>query len=318
MKTSVTGSIAYDYLMSFPGSFTQQILPEHAHKISLSFLVDTMDKRRGGCGPNIAYTIALLGGHPSLMGTAGQDFPEFAEWLEARGVDTSLVKLVEGKYTASFFCNTDLHNNQISSFYTGAMAHAGELSFAGVKDVALAIISPNDPQAMVDYAAQCRELSIGYIFDPGWQVARADGEWLRAGLIGSKIYIVNDYEIELTKQKTGMSEADMLKNVGAIIVTRGKDGSTIFVPGQTIEIPAVPESQRVDPVGAGDAYRGGLMHGLALEADWETCGRMGSVAATYCLENEGGMGHSYTWDQFKARYEAQFGPMSEAVPMRVP
>jgi len=311
MKTIVTGSIAYDYLMSLPGSFTQQILPEHAHKISLSFLVDTMEKRRGGCGPNIAYTIALLGGQPALMGTAGQDFPEFAQWLEARGVDTTLVKQVEGKYTASFFCNTDLHNNQISSFYTGAMAHAGELSFVDLKltDTALAIISPNDPQAMINYAAQCRELNINYIFDPGWQVARADGEWLKAGLVGAKIYIVNDYEIELTKQKTGMSEADILETAGAIIVTRGKDGSTIFVPGKTIDIPAVPEKQRVDPVGAGDAYRGGLMRGLELALPWETCGRMGSVAATYCLENEGGMGHRYTWDEFKARYEATFGPI---------
>jgi adenosine kinase len=309
MKIIITGSIAYDYLMSFPGSFTQQILPEHAHKISLSFLVDSMDKRRGGCAPNIAYTIALLGGKPTLMGTAGQDFPEYRHWLETRGVDTSLVKEIANKFTASFFCNTDLNNNQISSFYTGAMAHAGELSFADSEKADLAIISPNDPAAMTQYAQECKRLGIKYIFDPGWQVARADGDWLKAGLMGSHIYIVNDYEIELTREKTGMSDAEMLQHTDAIVVTRGANGSTIILKDGTIDIPVVPEQQRVDPVGAGDAYRGGLMRGLTMGANWETAGRMGSVAATFCLENEGGMGHSYSWSEFAQRYESNFGPL---------
>src|ERR671927_1693943 len=147
MKIVVTGSIAYDYLMSFPGKFIEHFLPEHMHRISLSFLVDTMDKRRGGCAPNIAYTLALLGERPLLMATAGEDFGEYREWLDAAGVDTSLVKQVAGKFTASFFCSTDQHNNQIASFYTGAMADAGQLSFRGVADCGLAIVSPNDPAA---------------------------------------------------------------------------------------------------------------------------------------------------------------------------
>src|SRR3989454_8639433 len=158
MKLVVTGSIAFDYLMSFPGRFTEHFLPEHMNRVSLSFLVDTMDKRRGGCAPNIAYTLALLGERPLLMATAGQDFQEYRQWLDAAGVDTSLVKQVPGKFTASFFCSTDQANNQIASFYTGAMAHAGELSFRTVEDCGLAIISPTDPGAMVTHAEECRTL----------------------------------------------------------------------------------------------------------------------------------------------------------------
>lgn len=149
MNIVVTGSIAYDYLMSFPGKFTEHLLPEHMHRVSLSFLVDTMDKRRGGCAPNIAYTLALLGERPLLMATAGEDFGEYRQWLEAAGIDTSFVKQVNGKFTASFFCSTDQHNNQIASFYTGAMADAGELSFRNLPEPGLVIVSPNDPGAMV-------------------------------------------------------------------------------------------------------------------------------------------------------------------------
>src|SRR5919106_1360368 len=157
MKLIVTGSIAFDYLMSFPGKFTEHFLPEHMHRVSLSFLVDSMDKRRGGCAPNIAYTLALLGERPILMSTAGQDFGDYRAWLDAANIDTSLVKMIDGKFCASFFCSTDVSNNQIASFYSGAMANAAELSFRTVPDVkhALVIISPNDPEAMVQYAEEC-------------------------------------------------------------------------------------------------------------------------------------------------------------------
>ena len=154
MRIVITGSIAYDYLMSFPGKFTEHILPEHVQRVSLSFLVDSMDKRRGGCAPNIAYTLALLGERPSLMATAGEDFGEYRQWLDAAGVDTSLVRQVQGKFTASFFCSTDQANNQIASFYTGAMADAGALSFRTAGECGLAIISPNDPGAMMQYAGR--------------------------------------------------------------------------------------------------------------------------------------------------------------------
>src|SRR5262249_48773032 len=172
-------------LMSFPGKCTEHILPEHMSRVSLSFLVDTMDKRRGGCAPNIAYTLALLGERPLLMGTAGQDFGDYRQWLEAAGVDTSLVKDVPGKFTASFFCSTDQANNQIASFYTGAMAHAAELSFRTIGKADLVIISPNDPAAMVQYAEECRALGIKFIFDPGQQCARMSGSELKDGLTGA-------------------------------------------------------------------------------------------------------------------------------------
>src|SRR5262245_40170042 len=169
MRIIVTGSIAFDYLMSFPGRFTEHFLPDHLSRISLSFLVDSMDKRRGGCAPNIAYTLALLGERPSLMAMAGQDFGEYRRWLEAAGVDTSLVKEVRDKFTASFFCSTDIENNPIASFYTGAMAHSGELSFRTAGPVGLAVISPNDPGAMTQYVEECRAMGIDFMFDPGQQ-----------------------------------------------------------------------------------------------------------------------------------------------------
>ena len=186
MKLVVTGSIAYDYLMSFPGKFTSHLLPEHMHRVSLSFLVDTMDKRRGGCAPNIAYTLALLGERPVLMGTAGQDFSDYRAWLEAANIDTSLVTEVGDKFTASFFCSTDTQNNQIASFYAGAMADADQLSFRTAGQTDLVIIAPNDPKAMVQYAEECRALGLRYIFDPGQQCARMDGPELAAGLVGAK------------------------------------------------------------------------------------------------------------------------------------
>ena len=201
MKIVVTGSIAFDYLMSFPGRFTEHFLPEHMDRLSLSFLVDSMDKRRGGCAPNIAYTLALLGEQPRLMGTAGEDFGDYRAWLNAAGVDTTLVKQVAGKFTASFFCSTDQHNNQIASFYTGAMADAGELSFRTVGECGLAIVSPNDPGAMLQYADECRALGIRHIFDPGQQCTRMSGEELREGAVGATIVICNDYEFELLKQE---------------------------------------------------------------------------------------------------------------------
>src|SRR5213083_1173761 len=254
MKIVVTGSIAFDYLMSFPGKFTEHILPEHLNRLSVSFLVDTMEKRRGGCGPNIAYTLALLGERPFLMATAGEDFGEYRQWLEAAGIDTSLVRQIDGKFCASFFCSTDVANNQIASFYTGAMADAGQLSFRTVRDCGLAIISPNDPGAMVQYAEECRTLGIKYIFDPGQQCARMSGDELRDGLIGAHIVICNDYELELIRQKTGLGEHELLDHADLVIVTRGEAGSSIYAKGPSrIDVPAVAPVRVADPTGVGDA-----------------------------------------------------------------
>ena len=311
MSIIVTGSIAYDYLMSFPGKFTDHFLPEHMNRVSLSFLVDTMDKRRGGCAPNIAYTLALLGQRPRLMATAGQDFGEYRQWLEAAGVDTGLVAVVDGKFTASFFCSTDTESNQIASFYTGAMAHAAELSFRTAPDARLAIIAPNDPAAMVQYAEECRTLEIPFIWDPGQQCARMSGEELAAGLAGAAILICNDYEFELLRQKTGLDEAGVLARAGALVITKGENGCTILQGDARIDVPAVEPHRLVDPTGVGDAFRGGFMKGMAEKASYEVCARLGSVAATYALEHLGGQSHAYSWQEFRSRYETHFGALTE-------
>lgn len=309
MNIIVSGSIAYDYLMSFPGSFSEHFLPDHLQRISLSFLVDTMDKRRGGCAPNIAYTLALLGERPRLMGTAGQDFGEYRAWLEAAGVDTTLVKDIADKFTASFFCSTDQHGNQIASFYTGAMAHAAELSVAAAGGCDLVIISPNDPAAMVSYAEECRALGVPYIFDPSQQVARMAGDELKRGLSGAWIVISNDYEFQIIKEKTGLDERRLLDSAEAVVVTKGEKGASIVLRDSVIDIPAVPPARIADPTGVGDAFRGGFMKGLASGVGYQVCGRMGSVAAAYALEHMGGTAHSYTPAEFAARYAASFGPL---------
>lgn len=312
MKLIVTGSIAFDYLMSFPGKFTEHLLPEHMQRVSLSFLVDSMDKRRGGCAPNIAYTLALLGERPYLMGTAGQDFGDYGAWLTSAGVDTSLVKVVPDKFTASFFCSTDEANNQIASFYTGAMANAGELSFRTIDGLAadgLVIISPNDPEAMVQYAEECSTMGVRYIWDPGQQCARMDGAALRDGIVGAHIVICNDYEFELIRQKTGLSEDDVLGEAQVLIVTRGEHGCTVMTRGERLDVAAVPPDRIVDPTGVGDAFRGGLMKGLADGHPLKVAAQMGSVAATWALEHLGGQSHAYTWPEFSERYARHFGAL---------
>lgn len=310
MKLIVTGSIAYDYLMSFPGKFTEHFLPEHMQRVSLSFLVDSMDKRRGGCAPNIAYTLALLGERPYLMASAGQDFGEYRQWLEAAGIDTSLVLQVPAKFTASFFCSTDTENNQIASFYTGAMANAAELSFRTVADAGLVVISPNDPAAMVQYAEECRTLRIPFIFDPGQQCARMSGNELRDGITGARVVICNDYEFELIRQKTGLAEDDVLNMSEVLIITRGEAGCSLYQAGQRTDIPAVVPNRIVDPTGVGDAFRGGLMKGMATGAPYVVSAQLGSVAATYALEHLGGQSHAYRYQDFKARYEEHFGALA--------
>jgi adenosine kinase len=308
MSIVVTGSIAFDYLMSFPGKFTEHFLPEHMSRVSLSFLVDTMDKRRGGCAPNIAYTLALLGETPRLMATAGQDFDDYRRWLEAAGVDTSLVAQVPDKFTASFFCSTDVDGNQIASFYTGAMANAGELSFRTVPDCRLAIVSPNDPAAMIQYAQECRTLQIPYIWDPGQQCARMSGEELSQGIEGAALVMCNDYELELIRQKTGFGEAEILAHADGLVVTKGEKGCTIILDGQQVDVAAVTPSRIVDPTGVGDAFRGGFLKGMARGADAVVSARLGAVAAAYALEHLGGQSHAYTLTEFLERFSASYGP----------
>ena len=309
MNVVVTGSIAYDYLMTFPGRFVEHILPDQLHRISLSFLVDEMRRQRGGCAANIAYSLALLGERPLLMGTVGQDFGEYRAWLEQHGVDTSLTRDELDLFTASFFVNTDQDNNQIASFYTGAMARARNLSLNDLDagQVDLVTISPNDPEAMVKYAAECQELSISYLYDPSQQIIRLSGEDLRAGILGCDLLVVNEYEFEMFREKTGHS-ADEIRAIPsrACIVTRGAEGAHIWAQGTFHAIPSVPPRQAGDPTGVGDAFRAGLIKGLALGLSWDLVGRMGALAATYSLEQPGTQSHHYTTAEFVARFREHF------------
>jgi adenosine kinase len=310
MKLIVTGSIAFDYLMQFPGKFTEHILPEHLQRVSLSFLVESMDKRRGGCAPNIAYTLALLGERPYLVATAGQDFKEYDEWLQAAGVDTSHVRHIPDKFTASFFCSTDTENNQIASFYIGAMANASELSLRTIPQPGLVIISPNDPGAMVQYAEECRAIGVPYIFDPGQQCARLSGDELRDGIKDARLVICNDYEFELIRQKTGLGEEGMLQQATALVITRGEQGSSLYEKSGRVDVKALTPYRIVDPTGVGDAFRGGLMKGMAVGKSVKESAQLGTVAATYALEHLGGQSHAYTIKEFSDRYEQHFGSLT--------
>ena len=221
------------------------------------------------------------------------------------------MKVIDGKFCASFFCSTDQASNQIASFYTGAMANAPELSMRTVPDIksALVIISPNDPDAMVQYAEECSTMGVRYIWDPGQQCARMAGDQLADGIDGAFMVICNDYEFELIRQKTGMTEADVLMRTPVLVITRGENGCSILTKDRHEDVAAVPPDRIEDPTGVGDAFRGGFMKGLAMGAPYATCAKLGSVAATYALEHLGGTSHAYTWDEFKRRYEAHFGAL---------
>lgn len=308
MNVVITGSIAFDYLMTYPGYFRDHIVPERLDSITLSFLVDQLVRLRGGVAPNIAYTMALLGGTPFVLGTVGEDAGEYVEWLKDQGVDTRFIKTIPGVFTASFFANTDKANNQISSFYTGAMAHARELSIHDMGEIKpdLVVISPNDPAAMDRYVAECKAVGIPYLYDPGQQVARSSGEELHRGVEGAQILFVNEYEWELVQKHTGLSAEKILSTVPIVVITLGKCGVEIHVEGSIQSLPAVPEDKIVDPTGVGDAFRGGFLRGYQLGLNWEICSQMGSLAAVYCLENNGPQGHSYTRNEFVQRFRQHF------------
>jgi adenosine kinase len=313
MNILLTGSVAFDYLMTFPGYFKDHILPEKLSSISLSFLVDSMVRLRGGIAPNIAYTLALLGQHPRLWATVGEDFEDYRQWLESKGVNTQGARVVPGEFTASFFVNTDRANAQIASFYPGAMAKAASLSLheLSAKKPDLVMISPNDPGAMSQYVRECQELGIPYIYDPSQQIVRMSSEELCAGILGAYGLFVNDYEAALVEKMTGMTpEVILARNnqVGRpfVTVTRGEYGATIYARTGEVQTPVVPPLAILDPTGVGDAFRGGFLTGYANDLDFKTCGQMGALAATYCLEQRGPQGHSFTLPEFIERFRENF------------
>jgi adenosine kinase len=308
MKIVCTGSVAYDYLMSFPGYFKDHILADRLESISLSFLVDAMVKQRGGVAPNIAYTLALLGARPILLATVGEDFSDYRAWLEENKIDTTGVKVIPGTYTASFFANTDLANAQIASFYAGAMSHASELKIAELPGSKpdLVIISPNSPEAMRDYPRECQAAEIPYLYDPSQQIVRLDGAVLKEGVLGAESLFVNEYEFELLLRATGLSKEEILAHVSFMVVTLGAKGAVVYCGDSEHAIEAFPTDTIVDPTGVGDAFRGGFLTGYRCGLDWVTCGQMGSLAAAYCLEQRGPQNHFYTPSDFVARYRTVF------------
>ncbi len=308
MEIVLTGSIAFDYLMKFPGYFQDHILPDNLECLSLSFLVESMVRQPGGIAPNIAYTMALLGERPRLFATAGEDFAEYRDELEKVGVDTSGIRLIEGEFTASFFANTDRANSQIASFYPGAMAAAGELSLneLGGERPELVLISPNDPRAMVRYVVECKQLGIPYIYDPSQQIPRLSDRQLREGIEGALALFVNKYEFRMVQNRTGLSAEQINADTQFTVVTLGEEGSLIYQKDKELRIPVVTPNAIVDPTGVGDAFRGGFLAGYAHGWQLEICAQIGAVAAAFCLEQEGPQAHSFSRFELVKRFREHF------------
>jgi adenosine kinase len=308
MEIVITGSIAYDYLMRFPGHFTEYFLEKDLHQISLSFLVDEMTKHWGGVGANISYTMALLGLRPRLMGTVGRDFGDYGQWLHRAGVDVSAVRRHDDVFTASFFATTDHDNNQIATFYAGAMAYSDgyRLSEAFTFKPDLVLISPSAPNAMAQLTQECRDRGIRFIYDPSQQVPRLDGRELREQMEGAYAMIVNAYEAEIIARKTGQTLEKLQHQFTYLVITQGKRGSHIYCDGDLLQVPTFPEVKIKDPTGVGDAYRAGLIRGLIAGWPLRLCGLVGALCATYVLEQVGTQNHHFTLPDFVERFRTEF------------
>jgi adenosine kinase len=303
-----TGSIAYDYILSFKGRFKDHILADKTHILNLSFLVDELRKRRGGVAGNYAYNLALLGYPAAVLATAGTDATEYRDWLVARGIDCQGLRLLEGEITATGFTTTDMDDNQLTGYYGGAMGRAAMLGLADASPGAEAlIVGPNDPTAMTRLVKECREAGLPFVFDPAHQLPRLSPEDVAEGARGAWILIGNDYELELIMQRTGHSMDGLVAMADMVVTTLGRDGSRIATRKGAVDIPPAPARQEADPTGAGDAYRAGLVAGLLRGLDLEQAGRVASLAATYAIEQVGTVEHSYTPEEFSERYRGAFG-----------
>lgn len=304
MTIAVTGSIATDHLMRFPGRFSEQLLAEHLQKVSLSFLVDDLVVHRGGVAGNMAYAIGVLGGNPLLVGAAGVDFTDYREWLESAGVDCDHVLVSDTQHTARFVCTTDIDMAQIASFYPGAMSQARNISLAGVVAAAgqpeLVIVGANDPDAMFAHTDECRALGLAFAADPSQQLARLSGEEIRRLVDGATYLFSNDYEWDLMLSKTGWTAADVMAQVGLRVTTLGADGVDIVSPdGTTLHVGVVPETAQVDPTGVGDAFRAGFLTGRGAGLDLERSAQLGSLVAVLVLETTGTQ--EWTWNLHSAK-----------------
>jgi adenosine kinase len=318
MKIAVTGSVATDYMMSFPGKIADSIVVDSLEKISLSFLVNNLEVRRGGTGANISFGMGVLGGSPVLIGAVGEDFSDYNSWLTRHGVDTSELYISQTQLTARFTVTTDEAHNQIASFYPGAMSEARNIELGPIFErrngFDLVLIAPDDPEAMLRHTEECRQHKVPFAADISQTLASLDGESIRNLLVGAKYSFLNEYEMALAMKKTGWSATDFLNNVEICITTLGSKGARIeshLFP--TINIGVAQERSKVDPTGIGDAFRAGFLSALGWGLDLKECAEVGSMVATYCLETQGGQEYRFTREQFMERFAESYGANSAQV-----
>lgn len=306
MSALICGSFAYDTIMVFHDQFKNHILPDKVHILNVSFLVPDMRREFGGCAGNIAYNLKLLGGDPLPMGTVGDDFRPYAEWLDSHGIDLQHVRIVDRSYTAQAFITTDQDDNQITAFHPGAMNSAHLNRTSDADGVVIGIISPDGRQGMLEHAEQFAADNIPFIFDPGQGLPMFEGDDLRGFIDKASWITVNDYEMQLLQDRTGLSPHEVADQVDALIVTLGGEGSHIYTQGGRIDIPAAPVTTLNDPTGCGDAYRAGLLYGLMNGYNWETTGRVAALMGAIKIEQHGTQNHTFTLDEFRSRYRESF------------
>ena len=308
MKIIVSGSLAYDRIMDFPGYFKEHILPEKIHVLNVCFQVNGMKEKFGGTAGNIAYALTLMGQKPLISATIGRDHHHYLEWLRNNGISTKYIKIIEDEFTASAYITTDQADNQITGFHPGAMKWSSSLNFDKLKPrETLVIVSPGNLEDMVKYPRACKARGIDYIFDPGQSLPMLTAKDLVEAIKGCRILIANDYELDLIMSKTGLNKKTLLRRAGAIIVTTGEKGSRVFTLEREMRVPAAKPKTVKDPTGAGDSYRGGLITGLAQGKDIEQCARMGSVCASFAVECYGTQEYSFSPEEFNERFNGICG-----------
>lgn len=312
MKVAVTGSIATDHLMTFPGRFSDSLVGDKLDRVSLSFLVEELEVRRGGVAPNISFGMACLGLRPILVGAVGPDFADYRSWLERHGIDTDSVHVSEVRHTARFVCTTDRDANQIASFYAGAMSEAREIELGPVADrvggLDLVLIGANDPEAMVRHTEECRFRGIPFAADPSQQLAAMEGEAIKSLITGAAYLFTNEYEAALTEQKTGWDGDEVLRRVGIRVTTLGANGVRIEQAGaEPIHVRTPKESHKADPTGVGDAFRAGFLAGIAWGLGLERCAQVGALLATYVIETIGTQEYHFAQNAFLRRIARTYG-----------
>jgi len=307
----ISGSLAYDRIMDFPGNFADYILPEKIHILNVCFTVNGMVEKYGGTAGNIAYSLALLQEQPVILASIGKDYDRYFDWLKEHRISCEHITIVPAEFTAGAYITTDMSDNQITGFNPGAMKYPTDYDFEGSRpDDTLVLIAPGNLQDMIGYAKKCRNKGIRYICDPGQSLTQWTGEDLREWVSGSHILISNDYELEMIMKITGLGKKDLLGMTGYLITTLGENGSVISrIDGETV-VPAAKPGAVVDPTGAGDAYRSGLLKGLADGRDILTSAKMGAVAAAFAIEHYGTQEHAFTFEDFAGRYRENFGELA--------